>query len=64
MGNQGTKQQEQEDPCKKLACKIQSCLQSKNYSIEACKFEQQQYNDCIKEATSKQQQTTTSNNKK
>ncbi|MNF08065.1 hypothetical protein D3C80_2083840 [compost metagenome] len=53
MGNQATKDKTEEDPCHKLACKIQSCLQNSNYNMEACKFEQQQYNDCIKETTAK-----------
>ena len=49
MGNQNSQEIPQQiDPCHKLACKIQTCLEKNNYQQERCKFERDSYNECVK----------------
>lgn len=47
MGNKASKKEE-EEPCQKLACKIQACLSEKNYNQTKCMEEIEAYNQCIK----------------
>ena len=36
------------NPCQKLACKIQECLQKNNYSQVKCNYAVDDYNKCMK----------------
>jgi hypothetical protein len=48
MGNQQGGGEAEVDPCHKLACKIQKCLQDSNYSQDKCKPDFIAYNECVK----------------
>jgi hypothetical protein len=42
------------DPCHKLACKIQTCLEHSNYQQDRCNTEREAYNNCVKLRTEKE----------
>lgn len=37
------------DPCHRLACDIQTCLQQSNYQERRCSVQIEAYNACVKE---------------
>lgn len=37
------------DPCHRLACDIQTCLQQSNYQERRCSMQIETYNACVKE---------------
>lgn len=37
------------DPCHRLACDIQTCLQQSNYQERRCSVQIETYNACVKE---------------
>jgi hypothetical protein len=55
-GQASAAKQQEVDPCHKLACTIQICLQENNYNQERCKLSVQEYNDCVKKYMELKQQ--------
>ncbi|KAF0977434.1 hypothetical protein FDP41_003426 [Naegleria fowleri] len=57
MGNSAvTREKQSDDPCHKLACKIQTCLTNNNFNQNKCDEEMKAYNDCVKKFAEKKKQ--------